>query len=46
MGKRAISVCLLPCLFALFLNSVSGVTNDPQDQQVYNYSYIVLYISL
>ncbi|KAL1203252.1 Subtilisin-like protease SBT4.9 [Cardamine amara subsp. amara] len=35
MGKRATSVCLLSCLFALFLNSVSGVTNDPQDQQVY-----------
>ncbi|KAG7538302.1 PA domain [Arabidopsis suecica] len=35
MGKRAISSCLFSCLFALFLNSILGVTNDPQDQQVY-----------
>ncbi|VVB16572.1 unnamed protein product [Arabis nemorensis] len=35
MGKRSTSSCLLSCLFALFSNSVLGVTNDPQDQQVY-----------
>ncbi|CAH2034302.1 unnamed protein product [Thlaspi arvense] len=31
MGKRVV----FSCLIALFLNSVSGVTNDPQDQQAY-----------
>ncbi|XP_009120430.1 subtilisin-like protease SBT4.13 [Brassica rapa] len=36
MGKlRAPSSCLLSCLLVLFLSSVSAVTDDPQDRQVY-----------
>ncbi|CAN6830309.1 unnamed protein product [Brassica oleracea] len=36
MGKiRAASSCLLSCLLVLFLSSVSAVTDDPQDSQVY-----------
>ncbi|CAA7032281.1 unnamed protein product [Microthlaspi erraticum] len=35
MAKRAASFCLLSCVVILLLSSVSAVTDDPQDKQVY-----------